>query len=83
VKGLLVRPFIVSIISKEESKMIEVELPKGFMNCAVTASNHLVADTNDSSNWDTLKFPLPKPAFGWNIHSYKNNNKIVVLVDKD
>ena len=58
-------------------KTIEIKKPKGFMNCGVTTCNHFVADTNDSANWDALKFPLPKGK--WSIHSYKENNSIVVL----
>lgn len=57
-------------------KFIEIRIPKGFMNCDVTINNNFIADTNDSENWDTLKFPLPKGK--WSIHSYKDNN-IVVL----
>ncbi len=55
--------------------MIEIELPKGYMNVAVTNDNHITSDTNDSSNWDTLKFPLPKGK--WNIHSVRG--KMVTL----
>ena len=57
-------------------KFIEIRIPKGFMNCGVTINNNFIADTNDSANWDTLKFPLPKGK--WSIHSYKDSN-IVVL----
>jgi len=57
-------------------KFIEIRIPKGFMNCSVTIDNNFIADTNDSENWDTLKFPLPKGK--WSIHSYKDSN-IVVL----
>jgi len=57
-------------------KFIEIKIPKGFMNCDVTINNNFIADTNDSENWDTLKFPLPKGK--WSIHSYKDNT-IVVL----
>ena len=60
--------------------IIEVELPKGFMNVGITTCNNLVADTNDSSKWDTIKFPLPKGR--WSIKTYKNNNKTVVLRKK-
>ena len=68
-------------------KTIEVEIPIGFKNCGISVCNHFIADTNDSSNWDTLKFPLPEPQYKWNIKSYKdginNSNKlIVVLIDK-
>ena len=54
-----------------------IELPKGFMNVGVTLDNHLIADTNDSSNWDTLQFPLPDGH--WSIYGYTNDNKIVIL----
>lgn len=54
------------------SKIIEVELPKGFMNVGVTSDNSfLTANTNDSANWDTLKFPLPKGK--WRIKGYSVN----------
>ena len=58
---------------------IEIEIPKGFMNVSVTVDNYLIADTNDSANWDTIKFPLPPG--NWNIYNYKKkkNNKIVIL----
>ena len=61
---------------------VKIELPKGFMNVGVTLSNYLIADTNDSVNWDTLKFPLPKPIYKWQIHSYEDDNKIVNLIDE-
>jgi len=48
-------------------KFIEIRIPKGFMNCDVTIDNNFIADTNDSENWDTLKFPLPR-ANGQSIH---------------
>jgi hypothetical protein len=54
---------------------IEIELPKGFMNTAVTSDNFFIADTNNSANWDKLKFPLPRGK--WSIHS--TSNKKVVL----
>ena len=65
---------------------IEVEIPIGFMNCGISTCNHFIADTNNSANWDTLKFPLPIPKYKWNISHYKNKGdkfqkKIVVLVD--
>ena len=61
---------------------IKVELPKGFMNVGVSLSNDLIANTNDSANWNTLRFPLPKPTHKWQIHSYEDDNKIVNLIDK-
>ena len=59
-------------------KSIKIELPKGFMNIAVTTDNHFIADTNDSENWDTLKFPLPEGT--WVIQSVEG--KKVVLIEK-
>jgi hypothetical protein len=60
-------------------KQITIEIPKGFMNTGVTINNNFIADTNDSSNWDTLKFPLPKPDGKWVIFNIKE--KVVTLVD--
>jgi len=48
---------------------LNIELPKNFMNVGITNNNELVADTNNSAEWDTLKFPLPRGK--WRIHSYK------------
>jgi len=62
---------------------IKVELPKGFMNVGVSLRNNLTANTNDSKNWDTLSFPLPKPTYEWRVHSYSEDRKVVNLVDKD
>lgn len=72
--------------SKKECKTIDVEIPMGFMNCGISTCNNFIADTNNSANWDTLKFPLPKPKYKWNISHYKNKGdkfqkKIVVLAD--
>lgn len=54
---------------------ITIEIPKGFMNTGVSTCNHFIADTNDSANWDTIKFPLPKGK--WSIQNIKN--KMVTL----
>ena len=54
---------------------IEIEIPKGFMNVAVTLNNLFIADTNDSQNWDTLKFPLPDGK--WSVFSI--DEKKVIL----
>ncbi len=56
---------------------IEVKLPKGFMNVAITIDNHLIADTNNSADWDTLRFPLPPGQ--WRIDTIKQQK--VVLSD--
>jgi len=60
-------------------RTIELIIPNNFMNTAVTISNDFTADTNDSANWDTLKFPLPEPKGKWEIYSIKN--KSVLLID--
>lgn len=58
---------------------LTIELPKGFMNIAVTNTNHLIADTNDSENWGTIKIPLPTMIYDkWVIN--KINGKFVELV---
>jgi hypothetical protein len=54
---------------------IDVVIPNGFMNTGITTNNYFIADTNDSNNWDTIKFPLPKGI--WKID--KINGKIVTL----
>ena len=59
-------------------RRIEIKLPKGYMNIAVTTDNHFIADTNDSANWDEIRFPLPRGK--WSIYSIKD--KIVTLVNK-
>jgi hypothetical protein len=60
-------------------RKFEVIIPKNFMNVGVSTCNHLIADTNDSSNWDTLKFPLPEGK--WHIYNVKG--KIVTLITKE
>jgi len=66
-------------------KFIDIELPKNFMNVSITDNNELVADNNSSSEWDTLKFPLPKRV--WGVYSYEatvdnqNAKSIARLVD--
>ena len=54
---------------------ITVEIPKGFMNTGISTCNHFIADTNNSANWDTIKFPLPKGK--WIIQNIKD--KMVTL----
>jgi hypothetical protein len=63
------------------NKEIKIELPKGFMNVGISTDNILIADTNDSANWDTISFPLPEPKGTWNILRYEQDFKIVVLED--
>ena len=58
-------------------KKIKVIIPKGFVNVSLTNNNYLVADTNDSANWDMISFPLPKGK--WSI--FKIAGKEVILVE--
>ena len=72
---------VVRIFLPKFKRTLNVEIPKGFYNCGVTTCNHFIADTNDSANWKTLKFPLPKPiGKRWEISRYDivNNDKTVV-----
>ena len=74
--GSVVRSFLPKF-----KRTLNVEIPKGFYNCDVTTCNHFIADTNDSDNWKTLKFPLPKPrGRKWEISRYDiaNDDKTVV-----
>lgn len=64
-------------------KILKIEMPKKFMNTGIgtdkeSGINYFIADTNDSSNWDTLKFPLPEGK--WDIHSI--DGKQVTLIEK-
>jgi len=59
-KALRIANVVRSFLPKFK-RTLNVEIPKGFYNCGVTTCNHFIADTNDSANWKTLKFPLPKP----------------------
>jgi hypothetical protein len=63
---------------------IDVKLPRGFMNVGIGTDNSLVADTNDSANWDTIKFPLPDVDGVWEIKSktYSFDNNVATLVQR-
>lgn len=66
-------------LSVDEITVLEtlrIEIPKGFMNAGISTCNHFIADTNDSSNWDTIKLPLPKGK--WSIQSIEG--KMVTLI---
>ena len=49
------------------SKLVNIEIPSGFMNVSITKSNRLTANTNDSKNWDEMSIPLPDGK--WSLHS--------------
>lgn len=57
-------------------EFIDLEIPKGFMNTAITIDNYFIADNNDSKNWDKLKLPLPKG--NWKI--YETQGKKITLI---
>ena len=56
-------------------KTIQITLPKGFMNAAITIDNFLIADNNISEGFNTLKFQLPKGK--WSI-SYATPRMIIL-----
>ena len=58
-----------------DKEFIRIVIPKNFMNTAITIDNYFIADTNDSVNWDFIKFPLPDG--NWKIHS--EESKVVIL----
>jgi hypothetical protein len=68
-------------------KTIKIVYPKGWMNCAISINNKFISDTNNSTNWDMIAIPLPKPKYKWNIKRYefdeKYGKKVVILVDKN
>jgi len=63
-------------------KKLEIKIPKNFMNCAISKSNVFIADTNDCSNSDKLKIPLPTPKIKWQLFKHDIKENIVYLVDK-
>ena len=67
----------ICIMNLFKENFIKIKLPKNFMNVGVTITNHLTANTNDSANWDDLRFPLPPG--DWSIYTYSNDNRIVTL----
>jgi len=58
-----------------DKEFIRIVIPKNFMNTAITTDNHFIADTNDSVNWDFIKFPLPEG--NWKLYSIEG--KVVIL----
>lgn len=62
-----------------EEEELEFVLPKGYFNVEITTDyKYLIADTNDSTNWDKIKIPLPKGT--WVIKS--NFGKCVVIINR-
>lgn len=59
-------------------KELIIKIPKGYMNVGISTCNKLIADTNDSSNWDEIYFPLPKGE--WNIENIDIQTNIIKLI---
>ena len=58
---------------------IEIKIPKDYMNIGISTDNKwIIGDTNDSTNWDTFKFPLPDGE--WTIEDIKKD--IVTIKSK-
>lgn len=51
---------------------IQLKIPEGMVNVAVTKNNFLIANTNNSRDWKYYKRKLPKGE--WSIYSVENNN---------
>lgn len=66
------------------TRFLEIKIPTNFMNTGISVDNIFFADTNDSENWDTLRFPLPWPEDGkkWKIESVDPESGIVIVVQK-
>ena len=45
---------------KSLEKVIFIKIPKEYVNCTIGDGDCFYADTGDSFNWDTIRFPLPK-----------------------
>ena len=62
---------------KEPLEVLDITLPADiYFNCCITKNNYLVADTNNSANWKTIKIPLPPGK--WSIYSNPMGNKIIL-----
>ena len=72
--GNFAKPMLADVEITVLETMV-IEIPKEFMNTGISTCNHFIANTNDSTNWDTIKFPLPKGK--WSIQSIKG--KMVTL----
>ena len=74
---------------RENFEKLEIEAPKGFVNFGVGLKDgiqYFIADTNDSSNWDTFSVQLKKAKYKWYLSNTLltgiSSKKIAVLVDR-
>jgi hypothetical protein len=73
---------VVRSFFRKPSKIIKIEIPKNFYNCDVTVCNNFIANSNNSADWKTLKFPLPKPlGKKWKILRYDTVNSEKTIVE--
>ena len=63
-----------------EEKLI-LKLPNGYMNVGISTCNKLIADTNDSSNWDEIYFTLPNGK--WSIENIDIESNLVTLIKSE
>ena len=61
-------------------KIIEILLPVGYFNIAITTDNKIVGDSNNSEFFYRFSFPLSLPKFKWKI--FKEDGLNLTLVDK-
>lgn len=57
-----------------ENEKLTIEIPEGYYNIGV-ANNILVADTNNSANWDVLRIALPKGS--WSVYSVRGTKVVL------
>lgn len=77
--------WFVPILKYDEQKLI-FGFPSDFMNIGITTDGYFIADTNNSADWRTIKFKLPKGKGNWvlfnqNIHN--GNVTLHSLVEKE
>ncbi len=61
---------------------MNIKIPNGYTNCAITPDNELIADNNDGNNFDVIAHSLPEPeeGFRWAIKSNISNNVVLTQV---
>jgi hypothetical protein len=78
----LLQTNVVRSFFRKPSKIIKIEIPKSFYHCDVTVCNNFIANSNNSADWKTLKFPLPKPlGKKWKILRYDTTNSEKTIVE--
>lgn len=70
--------WFVPVFMCDKEKLV-FGFPDGFMNIGVTTDGYLIADTNNSADWRTLKFKLPKGKGNWVLFNQNIHNGNVTL----